>query len=150
MQRFMIVLLVLIIPAALWGQFKTQENPNISATIAESPTNFLFGFLNPDRLTMNHYFSASFMTMGGHSLMLNSYINTIQYKISDPLSLRLNLGIANMPYNTFGENPGLNNTQFFGGAELKYRPSQSTSLSVGVDVTPYYYYGYPYNRYGGY
>ena len=87
------------------------------------------------------------MTMGGHSLMLNSYINTIQYRISDPLSLQLNLGIANMPYNNFGENPGLNDTQFFGGAELKYRPSQSTSLSVGVNVTPYYYLGYPYSRY---
>ena len=150
MQKFVIIILALLIPAALWAQFKTQNNPNISETIAESPTSFLFGFLNPDRLSMNHYFSASFMTMGGHSLMLNSYINTIQYKISDPLSLRLNLGIANMPYNTFGENPGLNDTQFFGGAELQYRPSQSTSLSVGVNVTPYYFYGYPYHRYGEY
>ena len=147
MRKILFVLLIAALPTALFGQFKTQNNPNISASIAESPTNFLFGFLNPERLSMNHYFSASFMTMGGHSLMLNSYINSIQYRISDPLSLQLNLGIANMPYNTFGENPGLNDTQFFGGAELKYRPSQNTSLSVGVNVAPYYYYGYPYNRY---
>ena len=147
MKKIVIIILVLIIPTMLWAQFKTQNTPNIGNAIAESPTTFLFGFLNPDRLSMNHYFSASFMTMGGHSLMLNSYINTIQYRISDPLSLQLNLGIANMPYNNFGGNPGLNDTQFFGGAELKYRPSQSTSLSVGVNVTPYYYLGYPYSGY---
>ena len=79
--------------------------------------------------------------------MLNSYINSIQYRISDPLLLQLNLGVANIPYNNFQSNSGLNDTQFFGGAELQYRPSGSTSLSIGVNVTPAYYYGYPY-RYG--
>lgn len=147
MKKFSLTILILLIPVLLFGQFKTQNSPEISSQIAEPATNIFFGFLNPDRLTMHHYFSASFMTMGNHSLMLNSYVNSIQYKISDPLLLRVNLGIANMPYNTFQGNPGLNDTQFFGGAELQYRPSQSTSISVGVNVTPYYYYGYPY-QYG--
>lgn len=149
MQKSLVIVLILLIPAMLSAQFKTQENPNISEKIAEPATNFLFGFLNPERLSMNHYFSASYMTMGNHSLMLNTYINTIQYKISDPLLLRLNLGIANMPYNNFIGNSSINNTQFFGGAELRYRPSKSTSFSIGVDVTPYYFYGYP-NRYSDY
>jgi hypothetical protein len=147
MYKFLLFILILLIPITLFGQFKAQNNPDISSQIAEPATSFLFGFLNPDRLTMNHYFSASYMTMGNHSLMLNSYINAIQYRISDPLTLQLNLGIANIPYNTFQGNSGLNDTQFFGGAELKYRPSGNTSLSIGVNVTPGYYYGYPY-RYG--
>ena len=147
MHKSLLIILILLIPVLLFGQFKTQNNPDISSQIAEPATNFLFGFLNPDRLSMNHYFSASFMTMGNHSLMLNSYINSIQYRISDPLLLRLNLGIANTPYNTFQGNPNLNDTQFFGGAELQYRPTKSTFFSVGVNVTPTYYYGYPY-RYG--
>jgi hypothetical protein len=143
MQRLLIILLIVLVPTILFGQFKTQKSPSISQQIAEPASNIFLGFLNPDRLTMNHHFSASFMTMGGHSLMLNSYVNSINYRISDPLLLRVNLGVANTPYNSFNENINLNDTQFFGGAELQYKPSNSTSLSVGVNVTPYYLY-YPY------
>lgn len=149
MKRFAVIFMILMIPTIMSAQFKTQTQPDISKKIAAPATNLFFGFLNPDRLSMHHSFSASFMTMGNHSLMLNSYVNTIDYRISNPLLLKVNLGIANMPYSSFGDNPGLNDTQFFGGAELQYRPSNSTSLSVGVNVMPGYYYGYPY-RYGGY
>jgi hypothetical protein len=149
MRKAIIVLLILLIPALLSAQFKNQTKPDISGQIAKPASNILLGFLNPERFSMHHSFSASFMTMGNHSLMVNSYVNTIDYKISDPLLLKLNLGVANMPYNNFADNPGLNDTQFFGGAELRYRPSNSTTISLGIDVSPYYYYGYPY-RYGGY
>jgi hypothetical protein len=147
MKKFFLIILILLIPVLLFGQFKAQSNPEISSQIAEPASNIFFGFLNPDRITMHHYFSSSFMTMGNNSLVLNSYVNSIQYRISNPLLLKVNLGIANVPYNTFQGNSGLNDTQLFGGAELQYRPSQSTSLSVGVNVAPYYYYGYPY-QYG--
>ncbi len=145
----LLILLILLIPALVSAQFKNQTKPDISNQIAQPASNILLGFLNPERFSMNHSFSASFVTFGNHSLMLNSYVNTINYRISDPLLLKLNLGIANMPYNNFTDNPGLNDTQFFGGAELRYRPSNSTAISVGVNVSPNYYYGYPY-RYGGF
>lgn len=149
MKRVLLTALIVLIPTLLSAQFKEQAKPNISSQIANPASNIFLGFLNSDRLTMNHTFSTSFMTAGKHSLVLNSYLNTINYRISDPLLLRVNLGIANMPYDNFIENSNLDNTQFFGGAELQYRPSNSTAISVGVNVAPNYYFGYPY-RYGGF
>jgi hypothetical protein len=148
MKRFFGVVTVILIPVICMAQYKSQAKlPSISQAIAKPANNLLLGFLNPDKLTMHHNFSMSFMTMGQHNMMVNAYLNTINYKISDPLSLRLNLGLMNTPYSSFNQS-AINNTNFFGGAELFYRPSDNTFIKVGFDVRPNYYYpGSYYNRY---
>jgi hypothetical protein len=148
MKKVLIITLLLSIPFLSFAQYKEQTKlPSISQAIARPASNLILGFLNPEKFTMNHNFSMSFMTMGKHNMMLNSFMNTINYKISDPLLLRLNLGLMNTPYNSFN-NPTLNNTNFFGGAELFYRPSEKTLIKLGFDVNPGYYYpGSYYNRY---
>jgi len=148
MKRYLPFVLLLILSTYLFAQLKSQTNaPNISESIATQPTNLFIGLLDPARFSMHHQFSASYMTVGGHGIMLNSYLNTINYRISDPLLLTLNLGIANSPFNSFNNNPTSikNNTQFFGGAELRYQPSRNSHISVSVNVAPgyNYYYGYP-------
>jgi hypothetical protein len=146
MKKLILIICILVIPNVMFAQLKSQTNPNIKQSLTDPSTMGIFGIFNPDRFSMSHHFSTSFMGGGGGSLMLNTYVNSIQYQISDPLLLKMNLGIANMPHNSYLNN-GLNNyrdTQFFGGAELQYRPSANTSLSIGVNIAPnYYYYGYP-------
>ncbi len=140
MKKLVVFILVIMLSSLSFAQFKNQAKlPPLSKAIAKPTTNFIFGFLNPDKMTMQHSFSMSFMTMGKHNMMLNTYMNTINYRISDPLLLRLNLGIANSPYNTF-DNSALSNTKFFGGAELFYRPTENTLIKLGLDVRPGYYY----------
>ena len=143
MNRSVLFFLVMMLPALAFAQFKNQtELPDMSQAITKPGASILFGLFNPERFRMHHTFSASYMTGGGHGMMLNSYVNTIHYRISDPLFLRMNLGVMFSPYNSFANNPALNNTQFFGGAELLYRPSDNTLLKVGVDIAPYYNYFY--------
>ncbi len=150
MKKAIIIILVMSIPILTFGQFKKQaELPEFSQIIGRT-SGLYFGFLNPEKFSIHHNFSMSFMSFGNAgSMMVNSYLNTINYRFSDPLLLRLNLGIMNTPYNSFN-NPALNNTQFFGGAELFYRPSDNSLIHFGVNVQPGFYRPgyYYYDRYG--
>ena len=145
MKKLILIISILVIPNLMFAQLKSQSNPNIGQSLTEPSTMGIFGVFNPERLSMSHHFSTSFMSGGGGSLMLNTYVNSIQYQISNPLLLRMNLGIANMPYNSY-VNKSFDNfkdTQFFGSAELQYRPTKNTAFSIGVNIAPNYYSGYP-------
>ncbi len=151
MKRFGIAFILFLVcfPAVLSAQYKHQ--PTIKEALSSPASGLVLGFLDPEKFSMNHSFSASFVTFGGNSMMVNSYVNTINYQFSAPLSLRLNLGLMNTPYSSFNTQPGLSNaldlnsTRLFGGAELMYRPSENTAVTLGVDVRPgYNYYYQPY------
>ncbi len=145
MKKCTIVFLLLLIPIFSFAQFKSQTKmPSFTQVLTRPTSNLILGFINPDKLDMHHSFSMSYMTFGKHSLMLNTYLNTINYQISDPLWLRLNLGVMNSPYNSL-PNSALNNTQFFGGAELFYRPTENSLIRVGVDVRPGFYRPFSYD-----
>lgn len=148
MKKIFVLALLLSIPFLAFAQYKDQAKlPKMSQAIAKPASSLLLGFLKSDRLTMHHNFSMSFMTLGRQNMMVNSYTNTINYQISNPLFLRMNLGVMNMPYSSF-TNSALNNTHFFGGAELFYRPTDNTTIKLGIDVRPGYYY--PGNYYDNY
>ncbi len=140
MRKLLIFVSIFFIPLLLFAQLKESSKlPSFSQVGIRPNSNLILGFLNPDKLSMHHSFSMSYMSMGSAGgMMVNSYMNTINYQISNPLFLRLNLGIMNSPYNSF-QNPALNNTQFFGGAELFYRPTENSLIKVGFDVRPGYY-----------
>lgn len=149
MKKMLLFIVVLAIPVASFAQFKSQTQlPSISAQIAKPASNLLLGFLDPNRFQMHHSFSMSYATMGGQGMMVNSYMNTIDYQISNPLFLRLNLGLMNSPINSFN-NPALDKARFFGSAELSYRPSDNTLIQLGIDYRPGFYPGNYYNNYWG-
>lgn len=139
------IFVLLLTPALLFGQLRTQsEMPDIRDAIAKPTAGLLAGFLSSDRFSMHHSFSASFLSAGGHGMMLNSYTNTIHYQISDPLTLRVNLGLMSTPHSSFQTWSGDNNLKFFGGAELMYRAGSNTTISLGVEQMPGYYLCNPY------
>ncbi len=151
MKKVLLIVLILSIPVMCFAQFKDQAKlPAFSQVLANPGNGYILGFINPEKFSMHHSFSMNYMTMGnGQGMMVNSYLNTMDYQISNPLFLRLNLGIMNSPYNSFVNNPAVNNTKFFGGAELMYRPTENTSIKLGVDVRPGYYGPSYYNNYYG-
>jgi hypothetical protein len=109
--------------------------------------NSLFGFLDPSKFNMQHSFSMSYASFGGYGLMVNSYINTLNYQFSEKLFLTTKLGIMNSPYSSIpGENPW-QDVKFFGGAELKYLPTENSMIKLRLESTPYYY---PTDRYNYY
>lgn len=140
MNRFSIFFLAFILPGLAFSQLKSQaELPNISEAIAKPASGIFFGFFNPERFHMHHTFSASYLTGGGNGMMVNSYMNTMDYRFSNLFFMRLNLGLMYSPYNSFTNNPAMNNTRFFGSAEFQYRPADNMTVQFGVAVPPPYY-----------
>lgn len=140
MKKSLIFLVIFFIPVFALAQLKENSKLPSFSTVGTRPgSNLILGFLNPEKLSMHHSLSMGYMSMGSAGgIMINSYTNTIDYQISNPLFLRLNLGIMNSPYNSF-QNQALNNTQFFGGAELFYRPTENSLIKIGFDMRPGYY-----------
>ncbi|MBD3226152.1 MAG: hypothetical protein GF313_15600 [Caldithrix sp.] len=117
---------------------KDLEKPNISGLL-NNPYSAISGIMDPSRMQMNHSLSMSFGTFGGQNVMMNSYVNTMRYQITENMRLTTNLGIMSSPYNTFGENYYLNKPQFFGGAQLDYKINDNASIMFRIDNNPYYY-----------
>ena len=148
----MTVFLVLMFAVNSHAQLKRDSgNPNISSILSTSNGDFLLGFLDPSKIHMHHSFSTSYSAFGSQGMMLSSYLNTIDFQLSENWLLQTNLGLINSPYNTFGENFYLNDTKFFGGAKLKYRINDQSSVQLQFDYSPYYYYptlgSYRYNHF---
>ncbi|MEJ2054143.1 MAG: hypothetical protein P8X42_09510 [Calditrichaceae bacterium] len=126
---------------------KDTDKPNISSVLTMPDNNFLLGFLDPSKIDMHHSFSMSYTGFGGQGMMLNTYMNTIDFQLSKNLLLETNIGLMNSPYNSFGEDFYLNDTKLFGGARLKYNINEKSSLQLQFDYSPYYY---PYQTLGSY
>ena len=151
MKRFgYFSIIIILVPALAFSQLKTDvSKPNISKTLETYQLNDAFtGFLDPSRFSISHSLSMSYMTLGGGGgTMINTYVNTLNYRFSDNLSLTTNLGIMNSPYNSLSGNSSFNEYEFFGGAELKYLPSENSVITLRYEKVPAYYYGNQYNRY---
>lgn len=143
-----VILVTFFFTQNTFAQFKNQtERPNISTALTGMPSSFLGGFLNPEKFRMHHSVSMSFGSFAGQSMMLSSYINSIDYQFSKDLLLQANLGIMSSPYNTFGKNFFLNKPQFFGSAQLNYRISDKAHIMLRFDSSPF---GYGYGNGFGY
>ena len=138
----LIVMLIFIIPAFVFGQLKKDsEKVNISNTLQSGAVqNSILGFLDPSKFQMSHSFSVSYASMAGAGVVMNTYLNTINYKFSDQLSIRTKLGIMSSPYNTLPNQPYLKDAQFFGGAEVIYRPTDNSAVMLRIESVPANYF----------
>jgi hypothetical protein len=150
-KLFSVLIVFMLMPLFAFGQLKKDTKmPDISQVISQPANNFLLNFSDPSKFQMHHTLSMSFGMAGKSQMLQNSYLNTMLFSLSDDLTLRTDIGILSTPYHTFGENSGLNDPRFFGGAELNYKISENSSIQLRFDSLPYSgYYNY-YNRYNSY
>lgn len=143
------LLILIIIPTLGFSQLKKDmSKANISESLEYSQfKDALVGFLDPSRFTMNHSLSMSYTAFGGGGAMINTYVNTLNYRFSDDLFLTTKLGIMNSPYNSLPGNSYLNDVEFFGGAELKWLPTKDSAIFIRFEKAPAYYNPGYYNGY---
>ncbi len=105
------------------------------------------GLFNPSRMTFSHSISSSYISSGGEGVMRNMFMETIGYRISQPLTLTMNIGYLQQPYSTFNQNSALSSGRFMGSAALTWRPRDNMFLHLEVGNIPSYgnYGYYPYN-----
>lgn len=140
-----IFITVLIIPFLFGQELSNDSNIFKPSELVEKPSGLLNSFLNSNRFTMNHSYSLSFMSSGGHSTNLGMYLNTMTYQISDPLMMQLRVGYLHQPFGAMNSiSSSMNNTFFVQGAQLLYRPSKNLRVSLEYEsvpsmMSPYYW-----------
>ncbi len=158
---FAVLMLVSALPALSFGQLKQQNKPiSFSQLLAQglSAPRGLIGMLglNPNRFSMQHSYSLSYLSASGNGYSQGMYLNTMSYQVSDPLSVSLQWGMMNQPLSSFGASALYQSGFFFSGANLEYKPSDKFSVGLQINsqpqsnyYSPYYYrLGNPhYNRF---
>ncbi len=122
------------------GQWKSRTPDNIpvgESLVRTTDGGLLFGWFDPSRFTMGHSYSMSYTTFGGNGYSLGEYTNMMQYQISDPLSVRLDVSLSHSPFDSFGGKLGKELSGFrVSRAELNYRPSENTFLQIQFRQLP--------------
>lgn len=117
------------------------ESPVLKNETAKNSSLFL---LDPSRLKINHTISSSYTSIGGRGILTNMYLANINYKLANPLDLRVTLGVANSQGSFFGPKRGA--SSILPGFQLHYHPSNSFNLIINYQQYPAGYYGlYPFD-----
>ncbi len=144
MKKIATLLVFLMMTAFSFAQLKSQmpqQGNVIDAMLKPKTSNLLFGFFNPANFRMSHSYSLSYSAFAGQGLALGVYTNSMFYKISDPLSMQVDISLVHSPYNSFGKQY---QNQFSGifinRAALNWRPSENTLINFEFKNLPSYMY----------
>ncbi len=102
-----------------------------------------WSLLDPQRLKLHHGYTFSYFSNSRYSGSMGVYTTTLDYQLSDPLSLTLSLNYLHQPLSVFGhDNAGVKN-DILPNFQLRYKPSNSFSLWINVVTLPSSYgWGY--------
>jgi hypothetical protein len=151
-MKNLIILIIFFTASISYGQFREELNKPKdvkSGIINNNPSSFLLGFINPANFTMNHSFSMSYSSFGSNGIALGVYTNSIGYKFNDKLNIQIDASIVNSPYSTFGSDYSQQiNGIYLSRAQLNYKPSENTSITIQYRQLPYNY-NYRYSPFWG-
>lgn len=121
------------------AQFKTQAKPmSLSDHLKSAQPGVLSIIgLDPSRFSMHHSYSMSYASIGGNGYSQGLYLNTMTYQFAMPLSVSLQFGMANNPFQSAKTASILQNGFFISGAQVRYQPFKNTVLQVNFQQRPY-------------
>jgi hypothetical protein len=154
------IVTLLMVQGRAFAQLKSQveEKPRIGESMVRPGGGAsIFGLFNSENFLMRHSYSFSYMVLSGRNLGVGVYTNSMIYKISNPLDVRLDVSLMHSPFNSFSkEYQNDLNKLFISRAEVNYRPFESMLIQLQYRQLPFSYYGsylspYYYNPiYSGY
>jgi hypothetical protein len=137
------------------AQYRNQNPSGDPEQYFRNPAAFgiqnLRGLLDPTRMHMSNSLSMGYVSGNGVSASRGLYMNTLDYQISRPLSVTTHLGYQFQPRGPAEMNPANNGSQFVGGADLNWRPTNNSvfRLSLYRNMAPQNYYSpYGWDSYG--
>lgn len=151
-NSFAFLFFLLIIPGIASAQLRSQDPDKVNFPTAlrqgygQSGGLLSFFGLDPDRFSMTHSYSLAFMNVGGQGLSQGVYLNTMQYQVSDPLTVSVQWGVTHSPLPSQGAPDVLNSGFFVSGASVDYKPSKN--FHVGIQYSSYPMQGRYRNPYG--
>lgn len=147
-----IIVCVLFLSMILIGLASAQSQTPRShvfkpSSLVNKPSGFLDSLLDPSKFSMSHSYSLSFFNVGKQTFNQGLYLNTMNYKFSDPLRMQVRIGFLHQPLGDMGMSQTTGSRVFVQRALLQYKPSDKMSISIDYQVipsslyySPYYYY----------
>ena len=138
-RKFLFVILIIALAIPLVAGAQTTDQPRqIFRPEKEfhQPTGFLDALVNNSRFSMSHSYSLSVFSLGNQTLNQGLYLNTLKYRISDPLFMQVSVGYLHQPLGGVGLNPGVNGKLFLQRAMLQYKPSDTMTLTIDYQQVP--------------
>jgi len=145
-----LIIFILTTLTILFSQFRgTELQPDPRLKLLSTSQGSVFDM---SKISVSHSLSMSYTNGNSGSTMINEYVAGINYQISDPLSLKLNLGMSYTPYSSIGTVEENTADIYVKSATLDYRPNNSFRMRVdfrnikpsdymnGNPFTPYNYF----------
>lgn len=147
------LIIILILAVDTFSQYKSPNGNPINEN-----TNYILGFINPKNFSMRHSFGISVLSSKYGTISVTSYINTLNYKISDKLFLSADVELSYSPYasSAFGKSYAKLLQDDFTGVRLSrlymdYKISDNSYIKFEFrNLKNYYFDPYYYNNYGIY
>lgn len=133
----------------LLSEPKEFDRGTLLAPEYQSPSVSGFSLLNPNRFEMHQSYSVNFASGSLGSSSAGLYLNTVSYRLADPLTLSADIGFYTPLYNTSGsfsrsgfQDPRLGSSLILPHVGLEYRPTENTSFSLHLFNGPDAYKAY--------
>lgn len=131
-----------------------QDKTSAVNTIGSTRVDSKFSLFDPDRFSMQHSYSVSYISSNGHGQTIGLYLNSMRYQISRSVDLDVTLGWLHQPSQVFSRNEqGVNNYgRIMPNVRLLYQPSEKFRFQVSFESMPGVYTDYyrgstwPYRR----
>ena len=160
-----LLLIVFIAAAPAYAQRRADlpaNPPAVELAGSDQPLS-LAGLFNAQSLRIGHSYEFSYSGFGGSSLGLGVYTTSLQWQPSNRLAARVDVGVAHSPFGSADVQQALGFDQntparvFLRNAEIAYRPTENSMLTLQIQQnpmgaygrSPYGSYASPYG-YGGY
>lgn len=140
MKIFIVVIAFAVITNA---QFKDKSvfTPSVKDGIISDSPNMFFGFFDANKFSMNHSYSMSYNSFGGHGLALGVYTNNLMYQFADNLNVEVDASIVHSPYNSLGKNfQNQLNGIYLSRAAINYYPWKNFAINIQYNTIPYGHY----------
>jgi hypothetical protein len=147
-MKFISVILPMLTLAALFSAFGesaksgpntllTQNRPFSRDMLQGSGLNSGFSLIDPARFSMSQSYSTSMSFGGGGSQAAGVYLNTLSYRLFQPLTFSVDLGIYTPFYSSQSATPATTNKQLqnvgsliFPRMSLEYQPTKNLFFSL--------------------
>lgn len=133
LKKTVAFLILLLLPSLAMGQEGVRSKGSLSTPSSNGVKSV--GWLDPEKFSMSQSYTLSFFSGGGQKSLSGLYLNTLKYRLSKPLSLKIHLGYLHSGSlsKLAGGSP---RSPFLLGTELRYRPHENFILNFEYMVVP--------------
>ena len=135
-RKLIVVAVVVILSSSIYAQ-RLGDLPSSSSYTSEKSS---FSLFDPNRFHMSHSYSLMYASSNAGSYSMGMYLNSIEYQISDPLQIKLDIGYVHRPGAFFSNGSNaVTDGQILPGVSINWRPSKNLLFHFAYRQVPAYY-----------